>query len=170
MADSSPNAGATHRKDGGSIYAELPPHAYDPQTNPELFEGVLARRVVAFIVDLIIIVLPLVIAAIFIFFLGLITFGLGWALFWLLSPASIIWALFYCGMTLGSPASATIGMRTMDLELRTWYGAPCYFVLGAVHAVWSIGSASASCRRSFCWSVSSTRAGGCCTIYWSARS
>jgi hypothetical protein len=37
MADSSPNAGATHRKDGGSIYAELPPHAYDPQTNPELF-------------------------------------------------------------------------------------------------------------------------------------
>ena len=135
MADSSPNAGATHRKDGGSIYAELPPHAYDPQTNPELFEGVLARRVVAFIVDLIIIVLPLVIAAIFIFFLGLITFGLGWALFWLLSPASIIWALFYCGMTLGSPASATIGMRTMDLELRTWYGVPCYFVLGAVHAV-----------------------------------
>jgi uncharacterized RDD family membrane protein YckC len=135
MADSSPNAGATHRKDGGSIYAKLPRHAYDPQTNPELFEGVLARRVVAFIVDLIIIVLPLVIAAIFIFFLGLITFGLGWALFWLLSPASIIWALFYCGMTLGSPASATIGMRTMDLELRTWYGAPCYFVLGAVHAV-----------------------------------
>jgi uncharacterized RDD family membrane protein YckC len=135
MADSSPGAGANHRKDGGGIYAELPPHAYDPQSNPELFESVLARRVVAFIIDLIIIVLPLVIAAIFIFFLGLITFGLGWALFWLLSPASVIWALFYYGMTLGSPASATIGMRSMDLELRTWYGAPCYFVLGAVHAV-----------------------------------
>jgi uncharacterized RDD family membrane protein YckC len=59
----------------------------------------LARRVVAFIIDLIIIVLPLVVAAIFIFFLGLITFGLGWAMFWLLSPASIIWALFYYGMT-----------------------------------------------------------------------
>ena len=67
--------GPTHRKDGGSIYAELPPHAYDPQTNPELFEGVLARRVVAFIIDLIITVLPLAVAAIFIFFLGLITFG-----------------------------------------------------------------------------------------------
>jgi uncharacterized RDD family membrane protein YckC len=59
----------------------------------------LARRVVAFIIDLIIIVLPLVVAAIFIFFLGLITFGLGWAMFWLLSPASIIWALFHYGMT-----------------------------------------------------------------------
>jgi uncharacterized RDD family membrane protein YckC len=23
----------------------------------------------------------------------------------------------------------------MGLEMRTWYGAPCYFVLGAVHAV-----------------------------------
>lgn len=135
MADSLPGTGANHRKNDGGIHAELPPHAYDPERNPELFESVLARRVVAFIVDLIIIVLPLVVAAIFIFFLGLITFGLGWALFWLLSPASVIWALFYYGITLGGPASATIGMRSMDLELRTWYGAPCYFVLGTVHAV-----------------------------------
>jgi uncharacterized RDD family membrane protein YckC len=61
--------------------------------------------------------------------------GLGWALFWLVSPASVIWALVYYGATLGGPHSATIGMRLMDLELRTWYGAPGYFVLGAVHAV-----------------------------------
>src|SRR5581483_3156936 len=33
------------------------------------------------------------------------------------------------------PSSATIGMRMMDLEMRTWYGAPAYFVLGAVHAI-----------------------------------
>jgi uncharacterized RDD family membrane protein YckC len=26
-------------------------------------------------------------------------------------------------------------MRVMALEMRTWYGAPAYFVLGAVHAV-----------------------------------
>jgi uncharacterized RDD family membrane protein YckC len=26
-------------------------------------------------------------------------------------------------------------MRVMDLELRTWYGAPGYFVLGATHAL-----------------------------------
>ena len=38
-------------------------------------------------------------------------------------------------MTLGGPNSATIGMRVMDLEMRTWYGAPAYFVLGAVHAI-----------------------------------
>jgi len=33
---------------------------------------------------------------------------------------------------LGGPHSATIGMRVMDLELRTWSGAPGYFLLGAM--------------------------------------
>ena len=47
----------------------------------------------------------------------------------------MIWALAYYGLTLGSPASATIGMRMVGLEMRTWYGAPMYFLLGAVHAV-----------------------------------
>jgi uncharacterized RDD family membrane protein YckC len=47
----------------------------------------------------------------------------------------VIWALFYYGTTLGSPASATLGMRAMEIEMRTWYGAPAYFVLGAVHPI-----------------------------------
>jgi uncharacterized RDD family membrane protein YckC len=111
------------------------PHAYDPVANPELFEGVLLRRMVAFIIDLIVIAVPLVLATIVIFIFGLLTLGLGWALFWLLSPGSVIWALFYYGLTLGSPASATLGMRAMGIEMRTWYGGPLYFVLGAVHAV-----------------------------------
>jgi uncharacterized RDD family membrane protein YckC len=135
MTDSRPNSGAGSGPGAIGISADLRPHAYDPTTNPELFEGVLARRVVAFVIDLIVIALPLIAAAMFIFVFGLITFGFGWALFWLLSPASVIWALFYYGMTLGSPASATLGMRTMELEMRTWYGAPSYFVLGAVHAI-----------------------------------
>ena len=48
---------------------------------------------------------------------------------------SVVWALFYYGATLGGPASATLGMRAMEIEMRTWYGAPAYFVLGAVHAI-----------------------------------
>jgi uncharacterized RDD family membrane protein YckC len=114
---------------------DVKPHAYDPVADPELFDGVLARRFVAFIIDLIIIAIPLAAASMFIFLFGLVTFGLGWALFWLLSPASVVWALCYYGFTLGSAASATIGMRAMDIEMRTWYGAPAYFVLGAVHAI-----------------------------------
>src|SRR5260370_30130152 len=114
---------------------EVKPHAYEPATSPEQFEGVLARRVLAFFIDVILIAVPVVFAGLFIFVFGLVTFGLGWALYWLLSPAAVIWALVYYGTTLGSPASATIGMRVMDLEMRTWYGGPMYFLLGAVHAV-----------------------------------
>jgi uncharacterized RDD family membrane protein YckC len=114
---------------------EVKPHAYDPATSPELFEGVLARRVLAFFIDVFLIAIPVVFAGLFIFVFGLVTFGLGWALYWLLSPAAVIWALVYYGTTLGSPSSATLGMRVMDLEMRTWYGAPMYFLLGAVHAI-----------------------------------
>jgi len=114
---------------------DVKPHAYDPATQPELFEGVLARRVVAFVIDFIILAVPVLLAAMFIFAFGIVTLGLGFALYWLLSPATVIWALLYFGGTLGGPNSATVGMRVMDLEMRTWYGAPAYFVLGAVHAI-----------------------------------
>jgi uncharacterized RDD family membrane protein YckC len=114
---------------------EVKPHAYDPIVNPELFEGVLARRCIALLIDVTIITVPVLFAAVFIFIFGIVTLSLGWALYWLLSPGAVIWAIVYYGMTFGSPASATIGMRIMDLEMRTWYGAPAYFVLGAVHAI-----------------------------------
>ena len=114
---------------------DVKPHAYDPAANPELFEGVLARRLIAFIIDVCIIVVPVMFTTVFILVFGLVTLGLGWALFLLLTPATAIWAICYYGFTLGGSASATIGMRVMDLEMRTWYGAPAYFVLGAVHAI-----------------------------------
>jgi len=95
---------------------------------------------------------------------GLLTLGLGWVLFWLVSPATVIWALIYYGASLGGPHSATLGMRVMDLELRTWYGAPGYFVLGAMHcrAVLDFGvdaDAAGSVDRPV-----QRAAGGCCTI------
>ena len=117
------------------LSVDVKPHAYDPATHPELFDGVLARRVVAFLIDLMMISVPLIFMAIFVFMFGLVTLGLGWFLFFFMGPIAIIWALLYYGLTFGSPASATIGMRMVDLEMRTWYGAPCYFVLGAVHAI-----------------------------------
>jgi uncharacterized RDD family membrane protein YckC len=127
MTDSGP------RRIGMSI--EVKPHAYDPAANPELFEGVLARRCAAFLIDVVIIAIPVVFAAIFIFVFGIITLGVGFGLYAILSPATVVWAIVYYGMTFGGPASATIGMRVMDIEMRTWYGAPAYFVLGAVHAI-----------------------------------
>jgi uncharacterized RDD family membrane protein YckC len=133
MSDSgSGYTGGAGRNDGA---ANFRPHAFDPETQPELFRGVATRRVFAFLIDLVVLSIPVILVAIFIGVFGVITLGLGWALFWLVSPASVIWALLYYGASIGGPHSATLGMRVMDLELRTWYGAPGYFVLGAMHPV-----------------------------------
>jgi len=131
MSDSSDHGDRGWR--GGE--ADLQPHAFDPWAEPELFRGVLSKRVFAFLIDLLVLSIPVILAVMFIAVFGLVTLGLGWALFWLVSPATVIWAVIYYGASLGGPHSATLGMRVMDLELRTWYGAPGYFVLGAMHAV-----------------------------------
>jgi uncharacterized RDD family membrane protein YckC len=114
---------------------DVKPHAYNPDTNPELFDGVPSRRVVAFLIDLVILSIPMILLAIFIFAAGIVTFGFAFMLYALMPAVSVVWALFYYGLTLGGPKSATIGMRVMDIEMRTWYGSPAYFVLGAVHAI-----------------------------------
>jgi uncharacterized RDD family membrane protein YckC len=130
MSYSDSRNGGAWRGDGG-----VPPHAFDPLLQPELFRGVLTRRVFAFFIDLVVLSVPVILGYLFIALFGLITLGLGWALFWLAWPASVLWAVVYYGASLGGPHSATLGMRVMDLELRTWYGAPGYFVLGAMQAV-----------------------------------
>src|ERR1044072_2769586 len=118
-----------------SLSVEMKPPAYDPATQPELFEGVLARRVVAFLIDVVIISVPLILLALFLAVFTVFTLGLGAFIFFLYGPIATIWALVYYRLTFGSAKSATIGVRMVDLDMRTWYGAPCYFVLGAVHAI-----------------------------------
>ena len=50
----------------------------------------LARRLIAFVIDVLVIAIPIIFAGMFILMFGLITLGLGWVLFWLLPPASAI--------------------------------------------------------------------------------
>ena len=99
MTDSGP------RRIGVSI--ELKPHAYDPVTNPELFEGVLPRRVIAFMIDLIILSIPVLILGVFVAAATIATLGLAAILFALLSPLFwpliVIWAVCYYGFTLRQP-------------------------------------------------------------------
>jgi len=114
MSDSgSGNTGGAWRNGGAGNFQ---PHAFDPLLQPELFRGVLTRRVFAFLIDLVVLAIPVILAYMFIAVFGLITLGLGWLLFWLVWPASVIWALIYYGSSLGGPHSATMGMRVMDLE------------------------------------------------------
>lgn len=108
------------------------PHAYDPYAQPQLFSGVRTRRVFAFIIDLTIVLILTFVAYILLLVGGLLTFGLAWMLLGVAFPAI---ALIYSAVTFGSLASATLGMRMMGLEMRTWYGAPVYALLGAFHTL-----------------------------------
>ncbi len=108
------------------------PDAYDPYAQPELFEEVRRRRVGAFLIDVILVLLMTFVAYIVLAVAGLFTFGLAWFLLGIAFPAI---ALAYSAITFGGPASATIGMRMMDLEMRTWYGSPMYALLGAFHTL-----------------------------------
>ena len=120
----------TWRNDGG-----FRGNPFDPAAQPELFRGVLGRRFFAFLIDLVVLGIPIILGVIFIALFGLLTLGFGWMLFWLVSPLSAVWAILYYGLSLGGPHSATVGMRVMDLQLRTFTGEPGYFILGAAHAV-----------------------------------
>jgi uncharacterized RDD family membrane protein YckC len=126
--------GSNNKAQNGNS-AEFQRHVFDPWMQPELFRGVLIRRFFAFLLDLLVLSIPVILGVIFIAMFGVITLGIGWALFWLVSPASLIWAIFYYGVSLGGRHSATIGMRAMGLEMQTWSGEPSYFVLGAMHAI-----------------------------------
>lgn len=111
------------------------PAELGPELQPELFEGVVSRRVLAFLVDLVVLAVPVIVGSILVFLFGIVTLGLGLMLFWLFTPAVIVWALVYYGSTLGGPYSATIGMRAVDLEMRTVHGEACSTLQGATHPV-----------------------------------
>lgn len=96
------------------------------------YDGVRTRRVFAFLVDYIIVALLLVPFAILVFFLGLLTFGIAWGLFAILTPAV---ALLYIWNTLGGPNQATTGMRMMGIRLDRLDGRPIDGLTAVVHSV-----------------------------------
>lgn len=96
------------------------------------YEGVRTRRIIAFLVDYLIVGLLVIPFAIVVLLLGLLTFGLGWMLFSILVPAV---ALVYIWTTLGGPAQATVGMRLMGIRLERLDGRPVDGMLAVVHSV-----------------------------------
>ena len=109
-----------------------PEFAYDPDTQPELFSGVRTKRFLAFLIDAAIILMLTLVVGILVGILGVLTLGLGWLLYGAIFP---VVALVYTAMTAGGPNSATVGMRMAGLQMRTWYGAPMYRLLAAMHAL-----------------------------------
>jgi uncharacterized RDD family membrane protein YckC len=100
----------------------------DTAAYPELFEGVVWRRVFAYCVDVFLI--AIICIAIWVVFAILTVVSLG-----LLGPL-LWWALpfvpfAYHTLLIGGPGSATVGMRLFDIEVRSWTGErPGYFQAG----------------------------------------
>ena len=113
---------------------EIPPDrfVYDPDTQPDLFDGILSKRIVAFIIDAVLIVALMIPAGLLVLILGFVTLGIGWLLF---PPLFAVVALIYIGLTLGGPGSATPGMRIAGVEVRTWSGQKVFPLLAVMHAL-----------------------------------
>lgn len=103
----------------------------DPQTAPELFEGLLMRRVLAFIIDVVVMSVMIVAFSLVGLVAGFLTFGLGWLALTVVVPASIV---LYYAATLGSPRRATLGMQAMDIVLTPTRGQPLDGWMAFIHA------------------------------------
>lgn len=103
----------------------------DPSTAPELFEGVLTRRVVAFVIDLVVMGAMILAFSFIGLIAGFLTFGLAWMALFLVVPATIV---LYYGATLGSQKRATIGMQMMDIVLTPTRGQPLDGWMAIIHA------------------------------------
>lgn len=93
--------------------SSMPPGAgYGPPATAT--EGVLGKRFLAYLVDLIIVFGLMLVLGLAIAVLGVLTFGLAWWLYAILGPGT---AILYSAMTVGGPRQSTIGMRMAGLRV-----------------------------------------------------
>lgn len=97
--------------------AEILPPPGAPVFGLERFEGVLSRRILAFLIDSFLIFLLLLPFAFLSLFVAVLTLG-----FVLIPVAWGVVAFFYFTLFTGGSKSATPGMRLMGIELRDLHG------------------------------------------------
>jgi uncharacterized RDD family membrane protein YckC len=96
------------------------------------YDGVRTRRVVACMIDYVIVGLLTIPFAILVLVLGLLTLGLGWALFSVLVP---LVAALYIWNTLGGADQATVGMKMMGIRLNRLDGSRIDGLTAVIHTV-----------------------------------
>lgn len=101
--------------------------------------GVLTTRLLAWLIDLVIIAIWTVFLALIVFVLGVITLGLGWFLFALVVPAS---GIIYSMITVGGSKQSTIGMRLLGLKVVRNQGGRVDAITAGVHALFFYIAAS----------------------------
>ena len=99
----------------GAAWEDLPP---DPLDDPDLYDGIMWRRVVGYAVDVLILMVILMAVGFALFFIGVLSFGLLLPLKLLIPP---LVPLAYHSYFIGHDG-ATPGMRMFDVEVRAWTG------------------------------------------------
>lgn len=88
----------------------------DPMRQPELFSGITLKRIFAYLVDLVVISILVVVAWVATGLLGVLSFGL---LLPLQAVVVVLLPLAYHTLLIASQASATLGMRVMGIQVAT---------------------------------------------------
>lgn len=103
--------------------------------NPRALDGVLTRRMLAFVIDYLIVGALTVALAVAFFLLGVVTLGAGWLLFFVFGPATVLIILTYIWRTMGGPDQATVGMKMMGIKIYRMDGSPIDGMTAVVHSV-----------------------------------
>jgi uncharacterized RDD family membrane protein YckC len=91
----------------------------DPLDDPDLYDGIIVRRVIGYFIDVLILVLIGCALWVALWILAIVSLGLLSPLFALAAVLPVLYHTFFIGS-----GGATPGMRAMDVEVRTWTGTP----------------------------------------------
>ena len=120
---------------GSSPFEEWPP---DPMGFPLAYEGVTARRLAAYFLDLAVLLMVLIVLYMAFWIVTLMSLGLLWPLHILLTPL-LVGLIYHIGQV-ASPAAATIGMRLFGLRVWSVRGGRPEPLQAAVHGFCYYGS------------------------------
>ena len=92
------------------------PEWADPWGHPEYYAGITARRIVAYLIDCLILAVAIMVIWSTLAVLGFLTLGLAWML---MAVPSALAPLAYHTLLIAGPRSATLGMRLMGLRVMS---------------------------------------------------
>lgn len=102
-------------RDSDRIWTGEPPDAY---ARPDLYDGVVFRRVLAYCIDALIVAALILVLWLILAVAGLLTFGLLW---WFMPVLALV-PVAYDTVLIGGEHSATFGMRLFGIEVRSRNG------------------------------------------------
>lgn len=113
-------------------YEDLQKPNNNTAINISSLQGVRSRRMMAFLMDYVIIAVLSVIAHVVVGILGILTFGIAWLLYAILIP---LVAISYVGLTLGGTKQATPGMQFFAIKLVRLEGGRIDGFLAILHSI-----------------------------------